>query len=160
MALISEYPADFKFAPGNKTVSGGFRDLRIATVADYSNPNRMLDKLVLELDRDDGGPCSVWLGEAHTSGKLVNEFRRELRLRNAEGRHGFEPGETISITQSDEMRPSRTSGRAMWDWYCEFEFAAARPDAVDVLLADDDADTAQADDAKPAGEPADDDIPF
>ncbi len=128
----SAYPRDYDPKKDGKRCAVKYRSLRKPRVSDFNNPNRMVEKFVLEGDLEQTGEAvSYWLGE---DGKLVSLFQEELGRRVKAGKSDFEPGELIVITQSDEQRPSRTSGRPMWDYDAEFEHAAAPPTAAELML--------------------------
>jgi len=118
----SAYPRDYNFAKDGKRCAVNYAALRKARVPDFSSPEQMVEKFVLEGELENTNETvSVWLG---ADGKLVSEFQAELVKRVKTGKSDFEPGERIVITQSNEQRPSRTSGRPMWDYDVEFENAA------------------------------------
>jgi hypothetical protein len=102
-------------------------------VPDYNDPTTKIEKFIVEGDLDTGETVSYWLGK---DGKLVSKFRDELERRVKAGKTDFEAGELIVIEQSDEQRPSRTSGNPMWDYDVEFEHAAPPPSATELLLGD------------------------
>ena len=130
----SEYPRDFNHKTDGKRYAGRYRQLRKAAVADYNDPAKKVEKFILEGDlADTGETVSYWLG---ADGKLVSRFREELERRVKAGESDYRPAELIVIEQSDEQRPSRTSGNPMWDYAVEFEHAAPPPTASDLLLGD------------------------
>ncbi len=131
---VSEYPRDFNHAKDGKTARLRYSELRAAQVLPFGATEGALEtKFVLEGEIDETDELvSYWLG---TQGaKLVSLFSQELALRQRTGKADFEPGELITITQSDAQRPSKTSGRPMWDYSVEFEMAAPKPSALELLL--------------------------
>lgn len=157
---MSNYPRDYSFQTDGKTCTLRYRQLRKARVADLDAPGQAIEKFIIEGKLEPGDETvSVWLA----SGKLVNIVREELGRRAQNGATDFEPGERITIVQSDERRPSRTSSYLMWDWEVTFEFAAPPPTAAALMLdgipASDDGGAMDALTGEP-GESDDDSIPF
>jgi hypothetical protein len=132
-----DYPRDWKFGEKSSddglTVTGAYRELRKASVENPDDRDERIDKIIVELELDDGEPVSVWLGELLRPGKLLNLFQAELERRVQLGRTDFEPGERITITRSREQRPSRTTGWQMWDWEVAFEHEAPPATPADLL---------------------------
>lgn len=128
----STYPRDFKHKSDGKQCRGRYRMFRKPLVQEYGT-DRMVEKLLVELDQV--GPLeetvTYWLGD---NGTLLSQFQAEIGRRLKLGKSDLEPGEWITITQSGEQRPSRTTGNPMWDYGVEFEFAAPPPTAAELVL--------------------------
>jgi hypothetical protein len=133
----SDFPRDFRFGDcrgcDGLVADGTYQQLRSATVPDYGDKTKLVEKIILELEIA-GELRSIWLGEAKASSVLLNNFRRELGKRARLGKSDFEPQERIRIIRSAGRRPSKKSSFMMFDWNTEFEHAAPPPTPVELLL--------------------------
>lgn len=134
----SDYPRDFKHERDGAVWKGRFREFRKPTVPVYGASNgEMEEKLLVEFDLvDSGEPVTYWLRE----GKLLSLFQAEIRRRVKAGKDKLEPGEVVTITRSNEKRPSKTSGSPMWDYDVEFEHGAPPATAAELVLGTSDKD--------------------
>jgi hypothetical protein len=153
----SAYPRDYKHEKDGKVCKGRFREFRKPTVPIYGSSNgEMEEKLLVELDLvETGETVTYWLPE----GKLLSLFRQELKRRLQLGKENLEPGELLTITQSDEQRPSKTTGNMMWDYGLECEFGAPPPTAAELVLGQSSTDVRQVE-IPTAAEGDEDDVPF
>jgi hypothetical protein len=157
----STWPRDFKHTKDGKTARLRFRQFRRATVPVYGSANgETQQKLLLEGElAETGESVTYWVDSLKVQCDLKQEFARRLKL----GKADFEPGELITITQSDAQRPSRSTGNLMWDYDVEFEFGAPPPTTAELLLGkdgDQEAEIPAATEIPAAEADGDDSIPF
>jgi len=116
----------------------------------------MEEKLLVELDLvETNETVTYWIGD----GKLLSLFQREIKRRLALGKQNLEPGELVTITQSDEQRKSKRTENMMWDYDVEFEHGAPPPTAAELVLGPPGTDDGQVE--IPTAEPEEgDDVPF
>jgi hypothetical protein len=131
---MPEYPRTFKHVTkGGKVVdgkvcAGRYKRIKSTQVEDRFGGGGMVDKALVNLELANGEEVTYWL-----DGVVLGLFKRELELRAKVGKNDFDPDELITITQSDEMRQSKTSDNQMWDYSVDFEHAAPPLPAADVL---------------------------